>query len=87
MSAIMGDTVFHQSAETVETKRAMFESAEKRFLLMDHTKFERRALYQFAHLREFDAVIVNQGTPVQVLRHLKDLGVNVVVAGMKVKAE
>lgn len=87
MSAIMGDTVFHQSAETVETKRAMFESAEKRFLLMDHTKFERRALYQFAHLREFDAVIVNQGTPVPILRHLKDLGVNVVVAGMKVKAE
>lgn len=83
MSAIMDDTVFHQSAETVETKRAMFESAERRILLMDHTKFERRALYRFAHLNEFDAVIVNQGIPVTTLRRMKDLGVNVVVAGMK----
>ncbi|WP_330983842.1 MULTISPECIES: DeoR/GlpR family DNA-binding transcription regulator [Enterobacterales] len=87
MSAIMDDIVFHQSAETVETKRAMFNCAEKRILLMDHTKFERRALYRFARLSEFDVVIVNQGTPVSILRRMKDLGVNVVVAGMKVKTE
>ncbi|PKH26262.1 DeoR family transcriptional regulator [Enterobacterales bacterium CwR94] len=83
MSAIIDDTVFHQSAETVETKRAMFEAASQRILLMDHTKFERRALHSFAHLSEFDVVIVNQGTPVPLLRRMQDLGVNVVVAPMK----
>ncbi|WP_130834837.1 DeoR/GlpR family DNA-binding transcription regulator [[Erwinia] mediterraneensis] len=84
MSAIMDDSVFHQSAEMVETKRAMFEAAQQRILLMDHTKFERRALHRFAHLSEFDVVIVNQGTPVPALRRMKELGVNVVVAPMKV---
>ena len=60
MSAVMDGIVFHQSAETIETKRAMFDSAKQRILMMDHTKFERRALYHFAHLNEFDAVIVDR---------------------------
>lgn len=83
MSAIVDDAVFHQSAETVETKRAMFESAQKRILLMDHTKFGRRALHRFAELNEFDVVIVNHGTPLPLLRRMQDSGVEVVVAPMK----
>ncbi|WP_434640324.1 DeoR/GlpR family DNA-binding transcription regulator [Klebsiella sp. I138] len=82
MSAITDDTVFHQSAETVETKRAMFDAAQQRILLMDHTKFERRALHRFAHLSEFDVVIVNQGIPIPTLNHLRELDLNVVVAPM-----
>ncbi|WP_045859055.1 DeoR/GlpR family DNA-binding transcription regulator [Raoultella terrigena] len=83
MSAIVDDAVFHQSAEMVETKRAMFESAQQRILLMDHTKFERRALHRFADLSEFDVVIVNQGIPLPALNRMRELGVNVVVAPMK----
>ncbi|TNV11111.1 DeoR/GlpR transcriptional regulator [Buttiauxella sp. B2] len=83
MSAIVDDGVFHQSAETVETKRAMFDAANKRILLADHTKFERRALNSFARLTEFDAVIVNQGTPGTVLHRLQELGVNFIVAPMR----
>ena len=85
MSAVMDGIVFHQSAETIETKRAMFDSAKQRILMMDHTKFERRALYHFAHLNEFDAVIVDRGIPVPTLRQIMDMG-NVVVADMKGKA-
>ena len=87
MSAVMDDAVFHQSADMVETKRAMFESARRRILLMDHTKFERRALYRFAHLSEFDAVIVNQGTPLPTLHRLDELGINVIVAPMRAERE
>lgn len=87
MSAIMDDAVFHQSAEMVETKRAMFESARRRILLMDNTKFERRALYRFAHLSEFDAVIVNQGTPLPTLHRLDEQGINVIVAPMRAERE
>jgi len=34
-------------------------------------------------LREFDVVIVNQGTPLPLLRRMQDNGVNVVVAPIK----
>nr|WP_306766410.1 DeoR/GlpR family DNA-binding transcription regulator [Shinella pollutisoli] len=80
LSAIVDDVVFHQSPETVETKRAMFESAAKRVLLADHTKFERRALHHFAALTEFDAVIVDEDIPISHLSRMRSKGINVVVA-------
>lgn len=80
MSAIIDDTVFHQSPEMVETKRAMFDCAAKRILLADHTKFERRALHSFAALTEFDIVIVDDGTPIVHLERMRSKGINVVVA-------
>nr|WP_210290506.1 MULTISPECIES: DeoR/GlpR family DNA-binding transcription regulator [unclassified Rhizobium] len=81
MSAIIDDVVFHQSPEIVDIKRAMFESAAKRVLLMDHTKFERRALHSFAHLSEFDVVIVDGKTPADHLERMRSKNINVVVAG------
>ncbi|MBP1851540.1 DeoR/GlpR family transcriptional regulator of sugar metabolism [Rhizobium halophytocola] len=83
MSAIVDDIVFHQSPETVETKRAMFECAAKRILLCDHTKFERRALHRFADLDEFDVVIVDEDIPITHLTRMRSAGINVVVAGGK----
>nr|WP_236016234.1 DeoR/GlpR family DNA-binding transcription regulator [Brucella endophytica] len=83
LAAIIDDIAFHQSPETIETKRAMFESAAKRILLADHTKFERRALHRFAALEEFDAVIVDEDTPIEHLSRMRSKGINVVVAGGK----
>ncbi|MBB3285764.1 DeoR/GlpR family transcriptional regulator of sugar metabolism [Rhizobium sp. BK347] len=80
MSAIIDDVVFHQSPEIVDIKRAMFDSAAKRILLMDHTKFERRALHSFAHLSEFDVVIVDEKTPAPHLERMRNKNINVVVA-------
>jgi DeoR/GlpR family transcriptional regulator of sugar metabolism len=80
LSAIVEDVVYHQSPETVETKRAMFECASRRVLLADHTKFERRALHHFATLQEFDAVIVDEDIPVSHLSRLRSKGINVIVA-------
>lgn len=80
MSAITDDIVFHQSAEMVETKRAMFESAAKRILVADHTKFERRALHSFAALSEFDVVIVDEDMPGHHLDRMHSKGINVVIA-------
>ncbi|MDK4704511.1 DeoR/GlpR family DNA-binding transcription regulator [Rhizobium sp. CNPSo 4062] len=80
MSAIIDDVVFHQSPEIVDIKRAMFESAAKRILLMDHTKFERRALHSFAHLSEFDVVIVDEKTPAAHLERMRNKNINVFVA-------
>ncbi|MDL2398027.1 DeoR/GlpR family DNA-binding transcription regulator [Rhizobium mayense] len=80
MSAITDDIVFHQSPEIVDTKRAMFDSAVRRVLLADHTKFERRALHSFAALSEFDAVIVDDQTPSVHIDRMRSKDINVVIA-------
>ena len=85
MSAIIDNRVFHQSPEMVETKRAMLDSAERRILLADHTKFERRALHAMGSLEEFDIVIVDSNTPSRHLENMARQGVNVVVADMAAK--
>jgi len=79
-SAIINDVVFHQHLETLDTKRAMFDASNKRVLLADHTKFERQALHAMVPLRAFDAVIVDDGTSRMDIEHMRNKGINVVVA-------
>lgn len=79
-SAITDDIAFHQTMETVDVKRAMFDSASKRVLLADHTKFEKRALHAMLPLADFDAVIVDAATKPADIQRLRDAGTNVVVA-------
>jgi DeoR/GlpR family transcriptional regulator of sugar metabolism len=79
-SAITDDTCFHQTLETVDVKRAMFDASAQRILLADHTKFGKRALHSLAHLKEFDVVIVDSATDPAHLARLRAQGVEVVVA-------
>ncbi|MFL4476510.1 DeoR/GlpR family DNA-binding transcription regulator [Paeniglutamicibacter sp. MACA_103] len=79
-AAIVDDICFHQNQETVDIKRAMFNSAKKRYLLVDHTKFQRRAMFAFAALADFDAVIVDSGTPATDIGRLREAGTNVIIA-------
>lgn len=78
--AITGDIVYHQMLETVDTKRAMLNSSKKRILLVDHTKFEKRALHRLAHLTEFDVVIVDAETALTDVERMRSQGIFVVVA-------
>ncbi|WP_027588107.1 DeoR/GlpR family DNA-binding transcription regulator [Acidipropionibacterium thoenii] len=71
---------YHPYQEVVEVKRAMLDAAETKVLLLDHTKFNRRALFKFADLQEFDHVVVDSKTSPEVLRHLEETGVQVRVA-------
>lgn len=80
-SAITDGIAFHQSIENVDIKRAMFDSADKRILLADHTKFDKRALYMTIPLSEFDTVIVDEKTAPEHVEQLQDIGTQVVVAG------
>lgn len=79
-SAITDDICFHQTQETVDTKRAMLDSAATRLLIVDHTKFQRRALHALAPLTEFDHVIVDWNTPDEHVDRLRRAGVAVTVA-------
>jgi DeoR/GlpR family transcriptional regulator of sugar metabolism len=78
-SAITDDICFHQTQETVDTKRAMLDSAATRVLIVDHSKFERRALHALTPLADFDHVIVDWGTPEEHVIRLEHKGVNVSV--------
>ena len=79
-AAISDGMCFHQSEEAVATKRAMFEVASKRILLVDHTKFERRALHALASLDEFDHVIVDAQTKLEEVEKLRSQGIDIIVA-------
>ena len=83
MAAITDDIVFHQSPEMVETKRAMFDSAARRILLVDHSKFDRRALHGMASLTEMDVVIVDDGIARVHLDRMRRRGINVVVTPVR----
>lgn len=79
-AAIADGVCLHQYQETVAVKRAMFDSAGKRILLADHTKFRKRALYGMVKLAEFDHVIVDAATEEHLIDDIRRLGVNVIVA-------
>lgn len=79
-AAITDDIAFHQTLETVDVKRAMFDSSMKRILLADSTKFDKRALHALLPLAEFDVVIVDANTDPSHVSRLRDKGVEVVVA-------
>jgi DeoR/GlpR family transcriptional regulator of sugar metabolism len=81
-SAVINDTCFHHAEETVDVKRAMFESSAKRILLVDHTKFERRALHALAHIDEFDHVIVDDRTDIVHIERLRARGIDVSIAAV-----
>lgn len=78
--AITDDVVYHQMLETVDTKRAMLNASQRRILLVDHTKFEKRALHRLAPLTEFDVVIVDADTASADVERMRSQGINVVVA-------
>jgi DeoR/GlpR family transcriptional regulator of sugar metabolism len=79
-AAITDDVCFHQSQATVDIKRAMFEASAKRLLLVDHTKFEKRALHALPPLSGFDAVVVDSRTKRDDIARLESRNIQVVVA-------
>lgn len=79
-AAVTDDVAFHQASVTADTKRAMFAAAQQRILLVDHTKFQRRALHAIVPLADFDVVVVDARTPKALVTRLRGEGINVDVA-------
>lgn len=80
-SSVRGATAYHQYQEIVMTKRAMIDVAERKYLLVDHTKFERTALHFLTPLSEFDAVITDSHPPPEIAEAMKNESVNLEIAG------
>lgn len=80
-SGIIGGRCQHPYENAVQVKRAMIESSTTRFLMMDHTKFSRKALHTFAELTDFDAIVVDPETPQSKRDELTAHGIEVIVSG------
>ena len=80
-SGISDGMCFHPYLDVVDVKRAMLSAGRTKILLLDHTKFARRALHAFARISDFDIVVVDAGTPAATIEVLRADGVNVLVAG------
>jgi DeoR/GlpR family transcriptional regulator of sugar metabolism len=79
-SAVIDGACYHQQQDTVSIKRAMMSVANSKVLLVDHTKFARRAMFRLCRLDEFDHVVVDSKTPAGVVDDIRKLGVDLVVA-------
>ncbi|MGA4670856.1 DeoR/GlpR family DNA-binding transcription regulator [Propionibacteriaceae bacterium Y1923] len=79
-SGIEDGVVYHPYQDVAEVKRAMLRAGRRKILLLDHTKFQRRALHAFAELGEFDTVMVDHRTSTEDLAMLARHTARVVVS-------
>ncbi len=80
-AAVCGSSVCNPYEFVAETKRAMLEVSARRILLVDHTKFERRALHEVVPISTFDTVVVDSATDAAIIERLREEVAEVVVAG------
>ncbi len=66
-SAVSSTDMFHQEEQVAALKREMLGSASRRYLLIDHTKLDRRALLKIASLSDLDLIITDDGAAPAVL--------------------
>lgn len=69
-SAVSAGHAYHQEPHVVLVKRAMLKSAERNFLLVDHSKLGRIALHKVAPLTDFERVITDDGASPDALSEL-----------------
>lgn len=74
-SAIQGQTGYHPDEQVIRANRVMMEAADRRVLLVDHTKFGKSALNRFADLSEFDDVITDHHIDPRLRDELLDAGI------------
>lgn len=77
---VSGNHAYHQEQQIVAGKRAMLASAERKVLLVDHSKLGRRALHQVCQLSVFDRVVVDDGATAEALSEFEESKVGYVLA-------
>jgi DeoR/GlpR family transcriptional regulator of sugar metabolism len=79
-SAVTGGACYHQRQDTISIKRALINAAETSVLLVDHTKFERRALFKLCALADFAHIVVDSETPDAAVDALRQQHGSVIIA-------
>jgi DeoR/GlpR family transcriptional regulator of sugar metabolism len=76
-AAVSGRLAYHQDPQVTQTKRAMLAAAERSFLLVDHTKFEKTALTVLADLAAFELVITSAALSPKIQHAMEGEGLHV----------
>jgi DeoR/GlpR family transcriptional regulator of sugar metabolism len=76
-TAVTDGICYHTSTDTIQVKRALMAAAAQRVLLVDHSKFARRALNELCPLTAFDVVFVDSGLDPRIVADLSAQGVNI----------
>jgi DeoR family myo-inositol catabolism operon transcriptional repressor len=63
----------------VGVKKKIIEKGHPIFLLLDSTKFKKKALYRIAGLNQIDTIITNRELDADTLRQLNELGHNLIL--------
>lgn len=74
-----GGTFEHTQALT-NTKRALASIAQKKILLMDHSKWNVSSIFNCIPLEQLDVIITDSKTPAEYIQRVKDLGKEILVA-------
>jgi len=74
-SSVVGLSLYHQDQEVVRVKRALMAAADRRAMLLAHSKFKARALNQFGELTEFDRVFIDRQLDDATAQKLRQAGV------------
>ena len=79
-SSMRGTVLYHQDQRVVATKRAMISAAQRRVLLLDHTKIGHGALYRLCDVSDFTHVVVDENVDESLVKVIEEHGVTVLVA-------
>lgn len=79
-SSMRGLDLYHQDQRVVMAKRAMLATAERRVLLLDHTKVGHGALHRLCGVNEFTHVVVDDQVERSVIKSIEEADVEVIVA-------
>lgn len=60
-SALTENGTYEKSSEQAEIKRIAISNSSKKILLVDRTKFDKKATFRTARLNEYDAIYTNAG--------------------------
>lgn len=61
-------------------KRLVMEKSDKTYLLLDHTKFNKTSLIQYAQASQFTGIITDSNLSQQTLDDFQDKGINLIVS-------
>lgn len=80
IGAIDGGTLMDYDLQEAEIAKAMIERADKVIVLADHTKFERRAVFEVTTIAAVDILVSDRALPAHIAHALKSANVDTVIA-------
>lgn len=75
-AAVNENGTYESSSEQAEIKRVVMNNSQKKILLVDRTKFSKKATFRTARLTGYDVIYTNAGE--EIIKKCVDKGANIV---------